>query len=485
MLAVVQLASTNNKEENLKTLTQLVESATEQGAEVVFLPEAADFIAGSQKETFELAETIDGKFITSVRSLAERLGIWISVGFHRKPQATDEDQRLFNSHVVIDSTGGIRGLYDKTHLFGIDLNRGIEKGQVATQQSALDESSYTRPGAVAPVVVRNTPVGTIGLAICYDLRFPELATALRYQGDANVAFSTNACSSCGLRILVKFLSFLTSMHVHIHVLPRKAGDFGRNDDIYDADAVHSPKFTTYGHSLVVNPWGQIIAEREQPGPGVVMARINHDREDAGIPPDLDLPATNFTNYVRRILPVSMSRRFDLYPQAGAGQPLPIGTEDFLFGKINLKSSQIFYRTPVSMAFVNISPLVPGHVLVTPIAVVERFNSLPDGTICDMYMTVKRVSEKLLEHFQADSLTISIQDGKNAGQSVPHVHIHVLPRKAGDFGRNDDIYDALQAHDKVANRKYRSPEEMAAEALVFRKFFYDDNGQPLPYSKCPA
>ncbi|KAL7056680.1 hypothetical protein AAHC03_020804 [Spirometra sp. Aus1] len=474
MLAVVQLASTNNKEENLKTLTQLVESATEQGAEVVFLPEAADFIAGSQKETFELAETIDGKFITSVRSLAERLGIWISVGFHRKPQATDEDQRLFNSHVVIDSTGGIRGLYDKTHLFGIDLNRGMDKGQVATQQSALDESSYTRPGAVAPVVVRNTPIGTIGLAICYDLRFPELATALRYQGDANVLAYPSA------------FTLLTGQAGHWHTLLRARAIETQSYVVAAAqDAVHSPKFTTYGHSLVVNPWGQIIAEREQPGPGVVMARINHDREDVGIPPDLDLPATNFTNYVRRILPVSMSRRFDLYPQTGAGQPIPIGTEDFLFGKINLKSSQIFYRTSVSMAFVNISPLVPGHVLVTPIAVVERFNSLPDGTICDMYMTVKRVSEKLLEHFEADSLTISIQDGKNAGQSVPHVHIHVLPRKAGDFGRNDDIYDALQAHDKVANRKYRSPEEMAAEALVFRKFFYDDNGQPLPYSMCPA
>ncbi|VDN20710.1 unnamed protein product [Dibothriocephalus latus] len=78
----------------------------------------------------------------------------------------------------------------------------------------------------------------------------------------------------------------------------------------------------------------------------------------------------------------------------------------------------------------------------------------------MYMTVKRVSEKLSEHFGADSLTISIQDGKNAGQSVP-----------------------LAAHDKVANRKYRSAEEMAAEALIFRKFFYDDNGQPLPCSQC--
>ncbi|VDM02247.1 unnamed protein product [Schistocephalus solidus] len=444
MLAIVQLASTNNKEENLKILTRLVESATEKGAEMVFLPEAADFIAGSQKETFELTETIDGKFLTSVKNLAERLGVWISVGFHRKPKAADKDKRLFNTHAVIDNTGEIRSLYDKTHLFSLDLNREMQKGQVANHQSALDESSYIRPGSLAPVVVHNTPVGNVGLAICYDLRFPELATSLRYQGDANVLAYPSA------------FTLLTGQAGHWHTLLRARAIETQSYVVAAAqDAVHSPKFSTYGHSLVVDPWGQIIAECKQSGPGIVMARINHDREDAGIPRDLDLPATNFTSYVRRILPVSTSRRFDLYPQVGAGQPIPIGTEDFRFGMIKLSSSQIFYRTAVSMAFVNISPLVPGHVLVTPIAVVERFNSLPDGTICDMYMTVKRVSEKLLEHFQADSLTISIQDGKNAGQSVP-----------------------LAAHDKVANRKYRSPEEMAAESLVFRKFFYDDHGQPL-------
>ncbi|VDN24093.1 unnamed protein product [Dibothriocephalus latus] len=307
MLALIQLASTNNKEENIKMLTKLVESATEQGAEMVFLPEAADFIAGSQKESFQLAETMDGKFLTSVRNLAERLGIWISVGFHRKPQVTEEDQRLFNSHVVIDNTGGIRGLYDKTHLFGLDLNR-----EVTTRQSAIDESTYTRPGAVAPVVVRNTPVGTLGLAICYDLRFPELATSLRYQGDANVLAYPSAFTK------------LTGEAGHWHTLLRARAIETQSYVVAAAqDAVHSPKFTTYGHSLVVNPWGQVIAECEQPGPGVVLARINHDRKKDGLPSaDLDqLPATNFTSYVRSILPVSTSRRFDLYPQAGGSQPI--------------------------------------------------------------------------------------------------------------------------------------------------------------------
>uniref|UniRef100_A0A5K3FF06 bis(5'-adenosyl)-triphosphatase n=1 Tax=Mesocestoides corti TaxID=53468 RepID=A0A5K3FF06_MESCO len=332
----------------------------------------------------------------------------------------------------------------------------------SSKKLTLQESQYIQPGSLAPVVVRGTPVGDLGLAICYDLRFPELASALRYKGGANVLAYPSA------------FSLPTGEAGHWHTLLRARAIETQCYVIAAAqDGVHHPKFTSYGHSMVIDPWGKIIAERTEPGPGILMARICHQLEEGVVERGI-----NYTNSVRSMLPVGLSRRHDLFPLPDVGSPIPIGTEDFQFGNITLKAEQIFYRTSVSIALVNISPLVPGHVLVIPVEVVDRFGSLPDGTIADMYACVKRISEKLCEHFGATSLTISIQDGKDAGQTVPHVHVHVLPRKPGDFAMNDDIYAALQAHDKVANRKYRSNEEMAVEAKLFRSFFYDKFGQPL-------
>ncbi|KAM3178730.1 hypothetical protein ACTXT7_001996 [Hymenolepis weldensis] len=159
--------------------------------------------------------------------------------------------------------------------------------------------------------------------------------------------------------------------------------------------------------------------------------------------------------------------------------------------INLMISNVAVKDIIatSSVYIRIIPRLssknlvrPSDILVTPINAVERFTSLPYGTIADMFAVVKRVCDRLCEYYDAKSSTISIQDGKDAGQSVPHVHIHVLPRKPGDFARNDDIYDALQKHDKVPDRKLRSPEEMATEAKRFRSFFYDTNGQPLIFTE---
>ncbi|KAM7533805.1 hypothetical protein Aperf_G00000114262 [Anoplocephala perfoliata] len=464
MFAVIQLASSNNKSENLAKIVDLTTEAANKGAKMVFLPEAADFIGSSKEEIIQLAEHLNGNFFTSVRKLSKDLNIWLSIGsMHRRPDEHSGDQRLLNSHIVLDCNGEIAGLYDKTHLFTIDLNKNAPNTN-EPKRLAMNESHYIQPGKRAPVVVRGTPVGEVGLAICYDLRFPELASALRYKGGANVLAYPSA------------FSFPTGSAGHWHTLLRARAIENQCYVIAAAqDGVHNPKFKTYGHSMVVDPSGRVVAERTESGPGIIYAQAYHQKPDPGLVEEINI---NYTDQVRLALPVESSRRHDIFSLPDAGTPVPIGTEDFRFGTIVLKAQQVFYRTSVSMAFVNISPLVPGHVLVTPIDVVERFVSLPYGTIADMYACVKRICTKLCEHFGAQSSTISIQDGKDAGQSVPHVHIHVLPRKPGDFAKNDDIYDALQRHDKVANRKYRSEEEMTAEAKLFRSFFYDFDGLRL-------
>jgi diadenosine tetraphosphate (Ap4A) HIT family hydrolase len=93
----------------------------------------------------------------------------------------------------------------------------------------------------------------------------------------------------------------------------------------------------------------------------------------------------------------------------------------------------------SIGLVNLKPIVPGHVLVIPRRVVARFQDLTGEEVADLWCTAHALGPKLQTHFGADALTFAIQDGAAAGQSVAHVHIHILPRKGGDFLKNDDVY----------------------------------------------
>ncbi|XP_029907018.1 bis(5'-adenosyl)-triphosphatase [Myripristis murdjan] len=142
-----------------------------------------------------------------------------------------------------------------------------------------------------------------------------------------------------------------------------------------------------------------------------------------------------------------------------------------FGQHVIKASVVFLRTELSFALVNRKPVVPGHVLVCPVRPVERFRDLQPDEVADLFSVTQRVASLVERHFNATSLTISIQDGPEAGQTVKHVHVHVLPRKKGDFERNDNVYNELEKHDREDlddPSKWRSEEEMAAEASLLRK-----------------
>ncbi|KAM3878496.1 bis(5'-adenosyl)-triphosphatase [Diretmus argenteus] len=142
-----------------------------------------------------------------------------------------------------------------------------------------------------------------------------------------------------------------------------------------------------------------------------------------------------------------------------------------FGQHIIKTSAVFLQTELSFALVNRKPVVPGHVLVCPLRPVGRFRDLRPDEVADLFSTTQRVATVVEKHFNATSLTIAIQDGPEAGQTVKHVHVHVLPRRAGDFEQNDSVYDELQKHDREDEdlpSKWRSEEEMAAEASDLRK-----------------
>ncbi|KZT51041.1 HIT-like protein [Calocera cornea HHB12733] len=153
--------------------------------------------------------------------------------------------------------------------------------------------------------------------------------------------------------------------------------------------------------------------------------------------------------------------------------------------------QVFLHTRLSYGLVNLKPIVPGHVLVVPRRVVPRLADLTPQEITDVFETVRRVGQVVEKAYKGSALTIACQDGPAAGQSVPHVHVHVIPRRWEDFGgRNDDVYPALEAHEEELGqglkgegrrrsgalkvddegRQARSVEEMEKEALWLRGMF---------------
>ncbi|MED6118710.1 hypothetical protein PIB30_005182 [Stylosanthes scabra] len=166
----------------------------------------------------------------------------------------------------------------------------------------------------------------------------------------------------------------------------------------------------------------------------------------------------------------------------AGEQQQQQQQDFKFGPYKIHRSEVFYATNLSYAMVNLRPLLPGsfysHVLICPKREVKRFVDLTSEETSDLWLTAQKIGKQLESYHKASSLTFAIQDGPQAGQTVPHVHIHVVPRRGGDFEKNDEIYDAMDEKEKELKekldldkeRKDRSYEEMAQEADEYRKLF---------------
>lgn len=160
-----------------------------------------------------------------------------------------------------------------------------------------------------------------------------------------------------------------------------------------------------------------------------------------------------------------------------------GPRGIRFGKYPIAPEQIFYRSNagLTVAFVNLKPIVQGHVLVSPVRVVPKLNDLDDAEVCDLWRSVHHIAGELERHYDCSASNIAVQDGAAAGQTVPHVHVHVLPRRRGDFTDNDEVYDKLEEFDarrpqerlqvpKDEDRKPRTMAEMAEEATELRALF---------------
>lgn len=154
----------------------------------------------------------------------------------------------------------------------------------------------------------------------------------------------------------------------------------------------------------------------------------------------------------------------------------------LFGRFEISSNQIFHISTFSFAMVNLRPIVPGHVLVCSTRVTPLLSDLEDDEYDDLWRAVRVVEKVLKQQYKCDAFNVAVQDGAGAGQSVSHVHVHILPRYCGDLERNDDVYDQLEAwapRDDVSKnkakldvpadseRRDRTVEEMKNEATIYR------------------
>eukprot|EP00285_Hemiselmis_virescens_P001441 CAMPEP_0173411668 /NCGR_PEP_ID=MMETSP1356-20130122/77623_1 /TAXON_ID=77927 ORGANISM="Hemiselmis virescens, Strain PCC157" /NCGR_SAMPLE_ID=MMETSP1356 /ASSEMBLY_ACC=CAM_ASM_000847 /LENGTH=195 /DNA_ID=CAMNT_0014373457 /DNA_START=79 /DNA_END=663 /DNA_ORIENTATION=- len=119
---------------------------------------------------------------------------------------------------------------------------------------------------------------------------------------------------------------------------------------------------------------------------------------------------------------------------------------FKFGRFSCKATQLFFSSPLCIGFVNLRPILPGHVLISPTRVVSRVADLTDEELCELWRAARHTAVAMERHLGAEGLNMAIQDGEAAGQSVPHVHVHLIPRKGGDLARNDEIYERMEDFD---------------------------------------
>lgn len=431
--AVCQMTVTSDLAENLTQAGGLVQQAAAQGAAMVFLPEAADFIGESREQTGSLSQDLGGSTVTAFRDLARQHGVWLSLGgLHVKE---GEDSRISNTHVVMDAEGEIKASYCKTHLFDVSIPGKVN----------LKESDYVKPGETMAAPI-DTPLGSLGLGICYDLRFAEHSQALALAGAQLLTFPSAFTVPTGL---AHWEPLLRARAIETQCYVVAAAQVGS----------HNVKRTSYGHAMIVDPWGAVVAQCRD-GVGIAMAHI-----------DLGYLAS-----VRQNMPVQRQRRADLYGKVVIQKCSDLVTEElelpqddfvFNFGPAKVRGSSIFYQSSLALAFVNKKPVVPGHVLVVSRRAASKLEDLDQKEITELFSTVQKVEMFLQRYYGVDSSTISIQNGALAGQTIPHVHVHILPRRPQDFAQNDDVYSELQSHDKQLGG-WREEDTMAEEAAQLRK-----------------
>ena len=242
----MQTTSTEDVPANLAFALEQLGAAAAGGAQLVAYPEVFLYIGGREGKLAH-AQTLDGEIVSRFRNEAARRRIWVLLGSLHERIAGRGD-KVHNTSVLIAPTGEIAATYRKRNLFDVEL-----PGQ------RIMESDTIEPGT-APAPVVETPLGQAGLSICFDLRFPALYRGLRAQGAEIVFIPSNFTFTTGA---AHWETLLRARAVENQVYIAAPAQVGR----------HNPKFTSYGHTALVDPWGSITALASD-RPGIVFGEID-------------------------------------------------------------------------------------------------------------------------------------------------------------------------------------------------------------------
>ena len=258
--ACIQFTAGPDPEPNLREVTRLIRQARDAGADFIMTPEVSNFIESGKRRRDKAKREADDPFLAGMRDLARETGAWILVGSlvidpagesGADVQKTGGEERLANRSFLVDAQGAIVARYDKIHMFDIDLPGG----------ESYRESNAYRPGG--STVVAETPWGRLGMTVCYDVRFPHLYRELARAGADFLA--------------VPSVFTVPTGRAHWHVLLRaRAIENGCFVFSPAQWGEHAGGRKSYGHSLIVDPWGEVLADGGEE-PGIITARIEPER----------------------------------------------------------------------------------------------------------------------------------------------------------------------------------------------------------------
>ncbi|GAA5899388.1 carbon-nitrogen hydrolase family protein [Sporobolomyces salmoneus] len=279
-VAVGQLCSTEDPAHNALLACSIIRRAAALSAKLVMLPEGCDFIA-TPEEIREKSKPIEEHdFLNKVRKQAKESKCWVAVGIH---EASDEKDRVYNTNVLIDDQGNIASKYEKIHLLDVDVQGGD-----STKESELIKAGERLADPV------QTPAGKLGLLICYDLRFPEAARALRKKGASLIGYNSAWTQRTG--------------PPHWEVLLR-ARAIENQAFVLASNQVgtHPSGRQSYGHAMIISPWGDVLAQCADRPP----ADPKEQKEDDG---DFCMTAIDpeWAEELRESMPLFDQRRTDIY-----------------------------------------------------------------------------------------------------------------------------------------------------------------------------
>ena len=250
-IAVLQMTSGIDPDSNAQVLADAIISAREGGASMLFTPEMSGLLDRNRERAAEnIVDESEDEGLAVVRTTADLNDLWVAIG---SLAVASQHGKWSNRSLVIDPEGRIAGRYDKMHMFDVDL---------ATGESWRESNAYLAGKDV--VTVADTPVGKLGLSICYDIRFPALFEALG-----------RARCDC---IAIPAAFTVPTGEAHWHIMQRARAIEASAFVVAAAQVgVHEDGRKTYGHSLVVDPWGEVLLDMGGDEPGLAFVDINLDR----------------------------------------------------------------------------------------------------------------------------------------------------------------------------------------------------------------